>query len=376
MENLSNRKIHDETKSFIKACIKKEEFCDVTIAFKDGKRSCTTLFFLLAGKFWKDLIRSVDGHGFSTIIVPDIDVSCFETMIKLLLDGFATIYLGEKEAVKDDVKAFFPNVPTRGIFDVDDDSNICKFCLKEFSRKEHRIHHEKTCTISKRYSCSKCSKTFNSIHAKNVHEKRHDVENFHFVCPECGKCFRHHQNLLRHIKSKEHDYPSTDVYPGSKKLTKDADVICDICHRYVKRLDHHKKTHHSKNNRLFSCSMCEFETDRSDTLSTHQYLKHKMTNRKFSKLDETFKDGNPNYECPECKSKFDNFADIEKHLLLKNCEEIKCKICKKSFKQRKNLNQHVRNVHESTEVFKCVKCGKVYSHKRSLEKHTVICNKK
>ena len=373
METLTNTNIPDETKAFIKTCIEKEEFCDVTLAFKDGHRSCNTFVFLLVGQFWKDIIKSLQGEWFSCIIVPDLGVQSFDLMIQLLLDGFATILNGEKEAVKEDLRTFFPNIPTKSIFNVDDKSMICKYCLEEFSRKEAKLLHEKRCIGPKRFSYNECSKRFKTFQAKIIHEKTHKDKNFHYVCPKCGKCFKYHQNMLRHIKSKKHDYPEEDVYPHAKNITKDAVVVCDICHRGVKRLAHHKRTHHSKNSRSFSCNMCEFKTDRSDTLAEHQYVKHKMTNRKFSKLDETFKDGKPNYECFDCKRIFHTFIEIEKHMLLKNCEELVCRICGKKFKQKKNLNQHMKEVHENPNTFKCEKCGKVYSHKRSLDKHTKIC---
>ena len=365
----------DKTKLFMKTCIQKEEFCDVTLALKDGHRSCNSFVFLLLGQFWKDLISSLQGKCFSCIIVPDVGVQSFDVMIKLLLDGFVTIFHGDKKKVIEDIRLFCPKIPSKSIFDVDGKSHICKFCLREFSRKEAKLLHEKTCTGQKRYSCAECSKKFKTLQAKIIHEKTHKDTNFHYVCPKCGKCFKYHQNLIRHIKSKKHDYPEENVYPDSKNITKDADEVCDICHRNVKRLDHHKKTHHSKKSRKFSCEMCKFKTDRSDTLATHQYLKHKMTNRKFSKIDETFKDGKPNYKCFECEKVFDNFAEIENHLLLKKCEELKCKICEKTFKQKKNLNQHMKNVHNNTNTFKCVNCDKVYSHKSSLDKHTKICKK-
>ena len=145
MKTLTNTNMPDETKEFIKTCIGKEEFCDVTLAFKDGHRSCNTFVFLLVGQFWKDIIKSMQGECFTCIIVPDLGVQSFDLMMQLLLDGFATILNGEKEAVKEDLRTFFPNIPSKSIFNVDDKSMICKYCLKEFSRKEAKLLHEKTC---------------------------------------------------------------------------------------------------------------------------------------------------------------------------------------------------------------------------------------
>ena len=381
MPALTNTDSISEIKTFLKSCIEEESFCDVTLSFRDGFRKCNSIIFLLTGEFWKDMMKSLDGNSFSCVILPDLDASSFDTMIKLLLDGFVTIQSQEKESIKCDIRTYFPNIPsetifktkTKTIFDVEDSPLVCKICLKRFSTKEARLLHEKTHTCPKRYNCKKCSKTFHTLHAKNVHEKRHDLINFHYVCPTCGKCYKNHQDLMKHCKSKVHDHPDEGVYPEFELITKGACKLCNICNRWVKRLAYHKRTHHSEQSRKFVCDICEFETDRKDSLATHQYLKHKVTNRKFSKLDETFKNEQPQYKCFECKKVFDTFSKIENHMLLRSCEEFQCKICNKIFKQKKNLNQHTRNVHENTDKFECKQCKKKYAHKTSLDKHLKKC---
>ena len=370
---LTNTKHMSETKTFIKSCIEEGIFCDVTLSFSDGLRTCNSFIFLLTGQFWKDIMGSLGGNSFSWILLPHMEASSFDKMIDILLDGFVTIQNQERESIKKDIRTFFPNIPTKTIFNVEDSPLVCKICLKRFSRKEAKLLHEKTHTNPKRYSCKKCSKTFHTLHAKTVHEKQHDRFNFHYVCPTCGKCYKNHQDLMRHCNSKAHEYPDDGVYPEFEDITKDPRKQCDICHRWVKRITYHKRTHHSEQSRKFVCDICDFETDRKDTLSTHQYLKHKMINRKFSKLDETFKNGQTQYECFECKKIFDDLTEIENHMLLRSCEEFQCKICNKIFKQKKNLNQHTRNVHENTDKFECQKCGKTYAHKRSLDKHVKKC---
>ena len=366
---LTNTNNVSETKRFIKSCHEEEKFCDVTISVKDGVRKCNSFILLLAGTFWKDLIKSLEKNPVSCIILPDIKAQTFDTMIQLLLDGFVTIPNEEKESVKSDIRSFFPNIPAKTIFDVKDSPSVCKICLKRFSTKEAKLQHEKTHSSKERFACKICSKTFHTLHSKNRHEKQHELTNMHFICPSCGRCYKNHQDLMKHCKSKKHDYPEEEVYPENKMITKAATECCDICNRWVKRLAYHKKTHHTDQGRKFECDICDFKTDRSDTLSTHQYLKHKITNHKFSKLDETFKDGKPNYKCFECKEVFDNFSDIENHILLRSCKEFKCKICEKVFKQKKNLNQHVRSIHENIGKFECKKCGITYAHKSSLGKH-------
>ena len=288
MPALTNTESTSEIKTFLKSCIEEESFCDVTLSFRDGFRKCNSIIFLLTGQFWKDIMKSLDGKSFSCVILPDLDASSFDTMIKLLLEGFVTIQSQEKESIKGDIRTFFPNIPTKTktktIFNVEDSPLVCKICLKRFSTKEARLLHEKTHTCPKRYNCNKCSKTFHTLHAKNVHQKRHDLINFHYVCPTCGKCYKNHQDLMKHCKAKKHDHPDEGVYPEFEMITKGACKLCNICNRWVKRLAYHKRTHHSEHSRTFVCDICEFETDRKDSLATHQYLRHKMTNRNFPSL--------------------------------------------------------------------------------------------
>ena len=48
---------------------------------------------------------------------------------------------------------------------------------------------------------------------------------------------------------------------------------------------------------------------------------------------------------------------------------------RQKFKQRKNLNQHIHNIHENPQNYNCDECGKNFTHKSSLVKHTKICKK-
>ena len=172
MPALTNTESTSDIKTFLKRCIEEESFCDVTLSFRDGFRKCNSIIFLLTGQFWKNIMKSLDGKSFSCVILPDLDASSFDTMIKLLLEGFVTIQSQEKEFIKGDIRTFCPNIPTKTktktIFNVEDSPLVCKICLKRFSTKEARLLHEKTHTCPKRYNCNKCSKTFHTLHAKNT----------------------------------------------------------------------------------------------------------------------------------------------------------------------------------------------------------------
>ena len=84
--------------------------------------------------------------------------------------------------------------------------------------------------------------------------------------------------------------------------------------------------HHAKRILQYNCEVCDFKTDRKDTLVQHQYLKHKYVKRLFRNIDSTYQTENVSWKCFDCKRKFDSKLGIENHLLLKDCEDMECKI--------------------------------------------------
>ena len=69
--------------------------------------------------------------------------SSFDTMIQILLDGFVTIQNQEKESVQKDIRTFFPNIPTKTIFNVEDSPFQCKICDKKFKQEKSESAHKK-----------------------------------------------------------------------------------------------------------------------------------------------------------------------------------------------------------------------------------------
>lgn len=273
----------------------------------------------------------------------------------------------------------------RQTFEVDD--YTCKYCLSRFSRKDHMKVHLQKCSKAnskeklqrgmkrdsqRKILCQVCGFSCQSKEAMRKHELTHS-DGSNYKCPSCDKTYSLYHNLIRHIKGEDHKYPKGEDNL-TKKLRTPYSTKCDICDRWVGRLEHHKQVHHSESSRVFACEHCDYKTNRKDNFSRHQYSMHKMVSKRFGYIDVTFKDDNPSWKCPECEVIFTSAADIENHLLLKNCEEIVCKICDKKFKQRQHMVQHIRSIHENPQTFKCNKCSKKYSHKSSLTKHLKSCS--
>ncbi|CAG9798417.1 unnamed protein product [Chironomus riparius] len=60
---------------------------------------------------------------------------------------------------------------------------------------------------------------------------------------------------------------------------------------------------------------------------------------------------------------------------LKFNEKFNCKICGKTFKNNKNLKDHISKKHENPKSFECKTCGKKFDWKRNLVRHEKTHNK-
>merc|ERR1712082_5632 len=55
--------------------------------------------------------------------------------------------------------------------------------------------------------------------------------------------------------------------------------------------------------------------------------------------------------------------------------EFKCNICNKEFKEIKNLNKHIKNVHQEKKL-KCENCNYATNDAPSLQRHVESCKKR
>ena len=359
---------------------------NVRFTLKDGKRIDVNLILLLLPcNFFKEILKSCEDSSDFHIIIPDIELNDFERMIELLVKGEAkwnpndgllelvydmlgfdeNVFSLEEKKVHSKTKKEIKY--SRRTFLVTE-SNSCKFCLKYFPRLDQLKAH-----VLSNHSSKPVQNTNLDNENKKNHERSHK-DKTKFVCPKCGKSYSTYNNLWRHCKQKKHKYPGKGVYPKYEKVEKTGHIRCDICHRMVGRLAHHKKKHHSEESRNFSCDMCDFKTDRSDYFAKHLLLKHNMISRDFQAIDKTFENKEIEWRCYDCKRSFNSAVEIEDHILLKNCEELICKICKRKFKEKSNLVQHIKNIHENPQKFHCENCTKSFSYKSSLYKHKKKCN--
>jgi uncharacterized Zn-finger protein len=78
------------------------------------------------------------------------------------------------------------------------------------------------------------------------------------------------------------------------------------------------------------------------------------------------------HQCPSCYKKFKEKSNLNKHIkaIHEGLRPYKCEQCDDaSFKSRDNLNVHVRYKHEEQKPFACEICGLQFKEKGNLDKH-------
>ena len=135
-----------------------------------------------------------------------------------------------------------------------------------------------------------------------------------YICPHCGKKYKHRGTLQRHVVLHKADQRHT----------------CKICNKKFDRkayLIEHFEIHIGKE----SCSHCN-----KSVYHLSQHLK----------------------ECSKAVPRQTTYV---------------CDVCSKKFSMRRYLKEHKKCAHDKKEQYECDKCGNKYSFRGSLFHHTKKC---
>ncbi|XP_055845162.1 zinc finger protein 726 [Episyrphus balteatus] len=226
-------------------------------------------------------------------------------------------------------------------------------CSKTYTNSQHlkrhlKVFHEEKPEQIKNVNCrfDFCNKMFVSIdnmerHIREVHENPKVYE-----CTQCGDKF------TQRLKLRRHEVKHTGVYPYN----------CSICSKgFVQEyfLTRHICT------KTYKCDQCDVTFAKWSELIAHRKaLNHKTL-----------------HKCDQCSKEFKSQFFLDEH---KNCHEddkevFKCTYedCTRFYTYRRNLLQHIRNVHEGKKIQCTVEnCEMTLSNKRALEHHIKVIHKK
>ena len=159
---------------------------------------------------------------------------------------------------------------------------------------------------------------------------------------------------------------------------------CNASYSLRKSLLSHRRLKHG-NPQKFACQQCVYTTSKKENLEQHIRSQHE----KIKKICETC--GNSFSDKPTLNRHVKKFHGElaqgtkrkatepllipSKKICVQGSKEMKCGLCMKEFKEAKNLNKHIRNVH-GEKTLKCENCSYTTNDAPNLQRHLDSCNKK
>ena len=327
----------------------KESHDSVNFFCMDGTISCNQLVLVIGSGFWREIMMSNNSETIH-ILAPEYSVD----QIKKILHTFVFGRNDEREnCEKSSVEKIKPNIEKKDSkttvtekkskrivkFNVER-KNTCPICLKVLSPgylKEHvrNVHQDRT---HDKHQCNKCPEKFLSREGLKANiESTHKNKN-PYICITCKAVFTNKTSLRRHCKSEKHKFPKE--VPVLEKYTR-----CKVCNKAIMKdsLDFHMELNHPTGNE-YKCKECDFSTKRIDSLNRHRKLVHQMFDKNVDAIEKNWSEGTE-YECPSCKKVLFTKEEISDHVVFETCK-LTCKICKKVFTLKSNLDRHTKKFHK------------------------------
>ena len=247
-------------------------------------------------------------------------------------------------------------------------SHQCLICEKSFSKKYHLKEHVSSVHEQlKPHSCSICGKSFSvekdlKRHILVVHEKQKL-----FQCSICDYKTGLRGNMKIHIDGVHEGLDVETIYLGDKDLKcKNCDFKTGLHGNLWK---HIREVHDGKQN--WDCEICKVSFEKESIFKSHQKTRH----HKIKRLN---RNASVQLESKKNLEKSDHKTNASTNDVSKTDSENPhlCLSCEKSFSKQKQLEDHIRLVHEQLKPYSCLICGKCFLLENRLKEHVLVVHEK
>lgn len=246
----------------------------------------------------------------------------------------------------------------------------CEMCGEIFAERPSILNHLHKHLGHRPFACNQCDATFIVQRTLRAHRAREHSNGaaLRFACdqPGCTKSYIMKHLLSSHVRS---------VHLGYRRKT---DFVCDSCgisKTTARCLQQHMYLHKQPAEWPFACDSCEKRFRSKYTLNVH----HKRIHLRIKNL-----------VCSECSARFVTNQELNQHMVTHNLEPpVECPHCARSFSSKSeyrefeigpisnpftlyfagNLNHHLKRIHEAVKLHACDKCASRFAMKRDLTQH-------
>lgn len=246
----------------------------------------------------------------------------------------------------------------------------CTYCCKIFINKEVLISHKPMCLSRRKnpveYKCDKCNEIFHSTHRLNTHSyfKHKIVTPGCFVCKICNRIFSSQAELLKHK-------PECELKKLNRKLRQIGKFSCPLCKKTFgsrPSIRQHINWIHNENRKV-ECEICHEPLTKA-TIEEHRRIHNVLNSHKPNCVSE--------FECDICKKVFKSKISIRQHMNwihnphYKKINQITCDVCNRVM-NKPALEGHKIRKHSKIGTIFCKLCTKIFPTEEELSIHKHQC---